>query len=195
MIRFCDKEVCCVTEDEMDRQQMVTYFLDGHRMEMICVLDKEGKFSGSTTYSMILGRELCKAINRECIVLGDTTWEEARRCFERYPVEFGGMVMIPVIDEERNLLCFAYQDDEANRELRMLDELWDHKSALTFTDVYPEYDSVIVHGCNELAFQFVMYLKKCGVPVDVTGELWDYLLCGSRISECKGGGRKQHAGL
>lgn len=32
MIRFCDKEICCVAEDEMDRQQMVTYFLNGHRM-------------------------------------------------------------------------------------------------------------------------------------------------------------------
>lgn len=161
---------------------------------MICVLDKEGKFSGSTTYSMILGRELCKAINRECIMLGVTIWEEARRCFERYPVEFGGIVMISVIDKERNLLCFAYQDDEANRELRMLDELWNLEGALAFKDVYLEYDSVVVYRCNELAYRFVMCLKKCGIPVSVTGELWDYLLCGSSINEWWGE-RKQYAGL
>lgn len=187
MIRFCDKEICCVTESQMDRQEIVNYFLNGHRKEIVCVLDEEGKFFGSTTYSMILGRELCKAINKECIVLGDTTWEEARRCFERYPVEFGGITIIPVIDNERNLICFAYQDDEANRELRMLDELADHKSALDFRDVFPEYDSVTVHDCNELAFQFAVYLKKNGVPVNVTGELWKYFFHGNCINESGGG--------
>lgn len=43
--------------------------------------------------------------------------------------------MIPVVDKERNLLCFAYQDEEANRELRMLDELFNHKNALSFEGV------------------------------------------------------------
>lgn len=68
MIRFCDKEICCVKENDADRQQIIAYFLNGHRAEMICILDDEGKFSGSVTYSLLLGREPCAAINREYIV-------------------------------------------------------------------------------------------------------------------------------
>ena len=79
--------------------------------------------------------------------------------------------MIPVVDKERNLLCFAYQDEEANRELRMLDELSNHKNVLGFEDVYPEYESVMVHGCNELAYQFVMYLKKLTVRIRISHAL------------------------
>lgn len=68
MIRFCDKEICCVKEKDADRQQIIAYFLNGHRAEMICIFDDEGKFSVSVTYSLLLGRELRVAINRECIV-------------------------------------------------------------------------------------------------------------------------------
>lgn len=176
MIRFCDKEVCCIKVNEMDRQQILDYFLNVNRKDPVCVLDEKGKFAGSITYSSILGRELQEAINTECMILGLTTWEEGRKCFERCPVQFGGITMIPVIDKERNLLCFVYQDDEANRELRMLDELMEYKSALTFLDLYPEYSNVTVYGCNELAYAFVMYLKKMGIPVSVKGELWKNII-------------------
>lgn len=185
MIRFCNREVCCVYEEEMDRQQIIKYFLDGHREETVCVLDKEGKFAGSIRYSMILGRELSEAISREHIVLGETTWEEGRRCFERCAVAFGGPAMIPVADKDGNLVCFAYQDDEANRELRMLHELMEQENALGFRDVYPQYEHVTVHGCNELAYQYVMYLKKEGIPVNVTGDIWESLRNNSIVGEAE----------
>lgn len=183
MIRFCDKEICCVNEDEMDRQQIIDYFLNVNRKEPVCILDEKGKFAGIITYSSILGCELQQAITTESIVLGQTTWEEGRKCFERCPVEFGGVTMIPVIDKEGNLLCFAYQDDEANRELRMLDELMEYKSALTFSDVYPDYSYVTIYGCNELAYAFVMYLHEFGIPVSVKGELWKYIINSNVVRE------------
>lgn len=188
MIRFCDKEVCCVHVNGLDRQQILDYFLNVNRKDPVCVLDEKGKFVGSITYSSILGRELQDAMNMECMILGLTTWEEGRKCFERCPVQFGGITMIPVIDKERNLLCFAYQDDEANRELRMLDELMEYKSALGFLDVYSEYNHVIVHGCNELAYNFLLYLRKIGVSVSVTGDYWTILLDSNIVRggvECK----------
>lgn len=56
----------------------------------------------------------------------------------------------------------------------MLDELVKHKSALGFVDIYPQYDSVIIHGCNELAYYFILYLKNLEIPVHVSGALWEY---------------------
>lgn len=174
MIRFCDKEVCCISEKELDRKKLVEYFLDGHRKELVCVLDERGKFVGSISYPSLLGRELDEAISCECITLNDRVWEEGRKCFKRYHETFAGIVMIPIVNEEQELLCFAYQDNEANQELRMLDELVACKKAIGFRDIYNEFDRVIVHGCNELAYYFAAYLKLQGVSVQISGDLWQY---------------------
>ena len=42
-----------------------------------------------------------------------------------------------------------------------------------FKDVYPQYEHVTVHGCNELSYYFIVYLRKQGIPVSVSGELWE----------------------
>lgn len=64
MIRFCDKEVCCVGE-ELNRQDLVAYFLNGHRQEIICIIDNQGKYRGKITYDSLLGKDLEASINRE----------------------------------------------------------------------------------------------------------------------------------
>lgn len=174
MIRFCDKEVCCIAEAELDRQQLLNYFMNGHRGDIICVLDAELKFIGSITYLSLLGRELEDAVNRDCMTLNENTWPEARKCFERCPEQYGIESLIPVIDDNRNLLCFAYQDYEADQELRMLDELSEFKTALGFRDIFPQYEHIIIHDCNELAYYFAVYLMNLGISVSITGPLWKY---------------------
>lgn len=171
MIRFCDKEVCCVGE-ELNRQDLIAYFLNGHRQDIICIIDNQGKYRGKITYDSLLGKDLEDSINREYLILDENIWENGRKYFSKGRKEFGGLDLLPVLDKEDHLLCFAWQDDEANRELRMLDELMECRGALGFQDLYPEYDCVVVNGCNELAYFFMQYLRKTGVPVYVSGELW-----------------------
>lgn len=104
MIRFCDKEICCVTEEQLDRQQLLEYFINGHRSELVCVLDKEGKFKGSVTYLALLGRELADSINQNYLILDETIWEKGRQCLEGYPVQFGVETMVPVVDREKFIM-------------------------------------------------------------------------------------------
>lgn len=135
MIRFCDKEICCVIESKLDRRQLMDFFMNGHREEIVCVLDEEGKFTGSVTYLSLLGKELLESVNRDYLILGKEFWQEGRKYFERCSRQFGVETLVPVVDKNRSLLCFAYQDLEADQELRMLDELEEHKSALGFRDI------------------------------------------------------------
>lgn len=44
MIRFCDKEVCCVSYETLDRSEILSYFFQNHMDEMVCVMDAEGKY-------------------------------------------------------------------------------------------------------------------------------------------------------
>lgn len=172
MIRFCDKEVCCVRKEDLDRQQLMSYFLSGNRNELVCILDEESKYVGKITYDSLLGRDIEDAINRDYLVLDENIWKNGRNYFYNCQKYFGGVDLVPVLDKEHCLYCFAWQDDEANRELRMLDELMACSNSLDFKHLYPEYGCVIVDGCNELAYFFVKYLRKIGVSVYVAGEMW-----------------------
>lgn len=182
MLRFCDKEICCVTQNEMNWQQLADYFLDWHMDEKIYVMNENGKYVGSIVYNSIFGIRPENAIQSECIILdGDkrvwvikdyvildeNIWINGRKYFKIC----GGL--LPVLNQEHQLICFAWNDNEADREIRMLDELAECEAGIGFRDIYLEADCVTIHGCNELSYFFSQYLRKTGVPVNVIGEFWD----------------------
>lgn len=111
----------------------------------------------------------------ESIVLDEKIWDEGREIFRRNLGKDTACVkMLPVSSGTGETICYAYQDAEANRELRMLRELEQHKEALQFKEIFPQVEEVTVYGCNELAYHFVMYLKKQQVNVSALGKYWEY---------------------
>ncbi len=109
------------------------------------------------------------------IMLNENVWDEGKELFRKnICCDAASVSMIPIENKEEEIVCYAYQDVEANRELRMLKELKAHKEALQFEDIFPEIKEVVVCGCNELAYHFVKYLEEQHVKVSVTGEYWDY---------------------
>lgn len=100
----------------------------------------------------------------EYVILNENIWSEGRKHHSKR--------LLPVLNEEHELVCCAYQDIDANRQLRMLREL----EAITELDIrilYSECEQVTIYDCNELAYYFALYLKKQGMPVKVVGELWE----------------------
>lgn len=79
---------------------------------------------------------------------------------------------MPVVNKDNRLICFAYEDFDANREIRMLRELSENTNALQFGDIYPKYEGVRIYEFNELAYLFAEYLKKQNIAVQVYGDLW-----------------------
>lgn len=170
MIRFCDKEVYCVRADGLSRSELFDYFLGGHREDVLCVTDDSGKYIGSITYTSLLqSDDIAGSIRTEKAVLNEHFWENGKKYFANYEKLGDEIVLLPVTDRDGQLLCFAYQDEDANREIRQLRELNECKDALDFRDIFPQYDCVTIWGCNELAYAFLKYLRKIGVPVRVVG--------------------------
>lgn len=189
MIRFCDKEVCCAVETELDRGQLSEYFFQGHRGDPVCIFDENQKFIGMVTYASLLGKDLEDALIRDYLILNEHIWKNGRNCFKKLQTGFGEDLLLPVLNQDGDLICFAWQDKEADREIRMLEELNEHKSALQFRDIYHEYDSVTIYGCNELAWYFACYLKQSAFPVRLEGDLWRFFdvqnILGNGNSECE----------
>ena len=110
----------------------------------------------------IVRRDLDAALSREPLRLDKKIWERGRERFRTAPMGDGGAFYIPVVNGQGETVCFAYQDNEANRELRMLKELSKAEGTLQFTDLFPTCGEVVLHGCNELAVSFAEYLKSWG---------------------------------
>lgn len=115
------------------------------------------------------------AILSESIILGKNVWDEGKELFRKnLDQDIANVKMVPVTSEKGEIIGYAYQDAEANRELRMLRELEKHKETLQFKEIFPQVKEVIVYGCNELAYRFVQYLERQRVHVSVEGKYWEH---------------------
>lgn len=174
MIRFCDREVNCVILDGLTRGWLFSYFLHENRDDLLCVTDENGRCLGSITYASLLeSNDVEESIRTEKLVLDRQIWENGRKLFYRYRQQADEIILIPVVNQDGQLICFAYQDEDANREIRQLRELAECRHKLDFQDIFPEYDCVTIWECNELAYYFAEYLQETGLPVSVKGGMWD----------------------
>lgn len=179
MIRFCDSEIHCIrycastNEYSESKEDLLSFFTQGHCDSVICVYDDTTeKFIGIITCQSLQRFETIRdAIRTEYLIWNKDIWKNAREYCRKHP-RSGTQYLIPVLDKNDQLFCFAYEDLDANRELRMLRELTEAPCALQFTDIYPEYQYVRIYGFNELAYFTTKYLEQLGVAVEVIGEMW-----------------------
>lgn len=119
-------------------------------------------------------------IEGETLIWGTDIFENGRRIFKKYyGISSNEVCLVPVYDQDNTLVCFAYEDELANRQMRELRELQEpYKSdkLIRFQEVYSNINVVKISGCNELAFAAREYLTNCGIQVITSGKYWNYLL-------------------
>lgn len=115
-------------------------------------------------------------IEESYLMFDKSIWQNGRDYFKRNGChDVTRLQIIPVLNAEGGLICYGWQDVEANRELRMLRELEECREALQFNDIFPKIKEVVVCGCSELSYYFVKYLEKRKISVSVKGKYWEYL--------------------
>ncbi len=173
MIRFVDREVLCVQDTKLEnadvREQLNIYLHN----DFVCIVNEVGEYEGYITLDSWADCtiDLRTAIVTDYLVMDAGIWEAARK-YIRENEDYGISGLIPVVNTDKQLINFAYDDTDADRELRMLRELQEILNAHQFADIFPECEGVIIHGFNELAFFFVEYLKGQGISVCAEGDMW-----------------------
>lgn len=111
----------------------------------------------------------------ERLLLDENVWEKGREKFKYSLWNDDKLHLIPIVNRMGEIICFAYQDKEADRELRFLKEIQETDGALQFMDLFPDKTSVTILGCNELAYYFLQYLKRYDLIVYTAGKYWEEL--------------------
>ena len=87
------------------------------------------------------------AINDNSLIMDGGIWQNCRNLIWTLDQKQNHLIsLVPVRNVSSELIAYGYQDNEANRELRMLKELTETEHALQFTDIFPEYKEVIIGG-------------------------------------------------
>lgn len=182
MIRFCEREISCVEYSSLTQEGILSYFLSNHGESIICVYDDFNTMSylGIITYDLFKqSANIKEAIKTDYVFWNEDIWQNAREYFEHGKSTLTDDGLLPVLNEDYQLVCLAYEDDDANREVRMLRELQATPGALQFTDIFPKYICVRIYGFNELAFLFAKYLEAIGISVKVYGHMWNDWFAGT----------------
>lgn len=175
MIRFCDREIDYIEYASLTRIELLEYFLSDHKDDMLCVYDSftTMNYIGIITFASLQHSiNVDGAIKKEYVIFNSEIWKNAREYFRYKSRNLSVDMLLPVLDNKCKLMCFAYEDEDANREIRMLYELQKTPSALQFVDIYPEVKCVKIYGFNELAYLFAEYLKNIGILVEAVDSMW-----------------------
>lgn len=166
-IRLCDREVYNCLEEDINRTELLMFFLNGCKDEIVVVLDGNYQYSGYITYKSLLSSEHTEdAIIKDRVFLDVNVWSEAATLLEKIDMD-----IIPVLDANGTLIYFAEHDKELWGMLRKL-ELCIHWPKLP--NMLRKYEFHIV-GINELLFKWERFLAQNGIPVTVEGECWKLL--------------------
>lgn len=145
MIRFFDREVFYVMYDTLDKSELLACYSKINLDSAACIIDINGKYKGEIFYNGLNNAsDVYEAMISDYIVLDDYIWENARQYFKNSVRR-----TVAIIDKNGKLICHAYDEPAADREIRMLHELMKNSKAVQFPDVFPEYQCVRIYDCKD----------------------------------------------
>ncbi|WP_051560458.1 adenylyltransferase/cytidyltransferase family protein [Clostridium beijerinckii] len=181
MIRFCDKEVYSVYEEELDKVNLFSFFCGkGHSTDIILVINYQEEFVGIITYErMLYDRE--NLIQKQRLIADEEIWSNAGKIF----AENKNIIFIPVYNKKHELIYFCYKSNFPSDYSNIIRELDKNEDLLFINELYPQIQVVYIHDLNEMAFRFYKLLLKRKIPTVVVGEKWKHILgIDSQIIEC-----------
>lgn len=173
MIRFCDKIVYNITEGEMSRSEILTFFLsEKERISyVLAVYNEAGEFLGIITYrSVLCGENFASCINTFTIQVTENFWEEAYDYFEKNPED-----LLTVVDKNGGILGFAYEDGFSYQATKLsLDSMEKCGIPALSAPKYRNIKMMVITDLNELAWRVYKIFSKCGYQICVIGEKWEW---------------------
>lgn len=164
---FYDGEVFSIGKDELDRSQLLMFFLNGHREETVIVNDGQGRYYGFISYYSLLNAVNTKdAIIKEKIYLKEI-YSKIENMHLRYPyVNF-----FPVFGKN-DVLIYLAKDDPT--QMTLWEKLIFLEQNFQELDhgIWAEVPHIHIRGISEVLYNLVLFLKHNDLPFSVEEESW-----------------------
>ncbi len=160
-----------VEENLFKRTELLMFFLEGHRDDIVALYNKAGEYVGIITYKSLLNNATIEnAVITEKINIKNVFGEghNARNVLYGYADK-----LIPVFDDNGNMIYFAAFDIQSERDYRHLQEMKKYMSREQYGRLKCADFSIHIKGMNEVLYCLRRFLISMGVYVTVEGEQWE----------------------
>lgn len=170
-ICLCDGEAYTIENktEAINRSELFRFFLDGHRQDIILVINEDGQYDGAITYrSLINGLDTLDIVTYEKLVAGEENfWKKAIEYFRADKEK-----VIPVFNHEMELQYLARWDGELTDLWNKLRELQMYLDCETWKSLRNHEDHIHIRGMNDVLFFLREWLSDMGTQVSVEGPEW-----------------------
>ncbi len=168
---LCDGEIYTIENKNtsLNRSDLFRFFLNGHRQDLILLLDENGQYDGAITYqSLINGSNTSDIVTYERLVAGeDNFWKRANELFR-----IDREKVIPVFNREMELQFFARWDRELADLWNKLRELQMYLDREAWKSLKNQQNHVHIQGMNDVLYSLREWLFAMDVKVSVSGPEW-----------------------
>lgn len=176
MVRFFDAEVYTINKQNINRNELLNFFLNGHTEDIVLVYSSCGDFYGIINYmDLLLNNNIEDAIFKEKLIFDNNVFGNANQIFNKYKSD---KILIPVFNILGELDCFCYNDTGANysmyfRLCNLFINLPTNCNLLKY--VNDDIEIACIYDLNELSFNLYKVLEKHKIPTYLSGEKWGFL--------------------
>jgi cytidyltransferase-related domain len=177
MIRFCDKEVQSIYSYDIQRSQLLTYFLSNNRQQdIILVYDENASYVGYISYESLLEGKGNDIVIDGKLYCGEDIFDKAKKAFASNST----LVYLPVLNAENELIYFCYDDHSDKTHYQEQEVIFNQLEKATeyyfIENIWPQVQKVYIYDMNEFAYRWYRVLKMRNFPVAVIGEKWGNIL-------------------
>ncbi len=173
MIRFCDKVIWNITEIQMTREQMLSFFEEeGREEDVIAIYGNDGTYRGIIQYDDVkINQDITECINSMTITINKDFWEKAERYFEEQPD-----ALLTIVNKNQEIQGFAYNDKTNYEEVISVLDTLESGNTIPVLSIgrYKRIQMIVITDINEIAWRCCNVFQKLGYVVCVIGEKWKW---------------------
>lgn len=168
---LCDGDVYVLREwGEIARGQILVFFLDGHREDILALYDEDNQYCGIITYKSLLeSSDISGAVFREKLFLEDGFWHEAQNLVQNYKDR-----VIPVFNRNMEMLYFVKYERKLAETWQKLSELRVRVDSVLWKELKYYKKHIHIKGINDVLYYLREWLLSLEVDVSVEGEEWEH---------------------
>lgn len=155
--------------EDLDRSQLMVFFLNGHREDIIVLQDKNGEYTGCISYgSLLFCSDIEGAVIHERIFVGNHMWEKAQNL-----INDNSFLRLPIFNDKMEMLYLVKSDYSLSEVWQMLKELksYVNKNLISSFEHYKQH--IHLRGMNQVLWEFRKWLLLMDIEVSVSGEAWE----------------------